>query len=836
MIEKSPTIKISGKNYDFYSVDFENNGSDGPSSLSVNYVNTSGDLAHIPLGNYKTSPTEIKIFKTGASEPSFRFKGYAVSSKISERPGQNTLSVKYYDESSILDNKIIGLKSKFGEGFKVIKEKHAFGSFSEVILVGREVNECLDIPLAANRKDRCSPCKKDNGTVNQQIIDCENQSDYIIRDVVYSFSDLITAIQTSGIKIQSPPNSTNNNYFARYTGTIREVLNNWCSDYGITFYWDYEDGIKFVDLKKGITINDSSISNLSCRILGKEDENSIESNKSNSLIAYFGAEGEALNYDCNTSSLKAVSLKPLILRDLVTGKTGEVDPKIIESYKTVENFYNCCCLANYSTTLRDLYVLYYIYEIRTAAEMEAALLSKMKMNLLGNLKPIKIMSKEDTDESDKSGYFLFLHQLGKDKAKDLVDRKMYFVSAERSKVLYDRYLEVESNLGKNFLGQYWYRFYSTINRTVSPQISAPDGSAQYYKSGDEMSFDFLSILPSSIINLAEFIKTDKKAAASNSVAADNFIMMKRGAAWSPAPGSSEVDKMVEDLSRYAIQDYGDEVFLDSSTKDSRLYSFFEMPSGMSITVTSDYPDNTIDKEKKNIVYKKDSMILTYGLKSAACKGIRVKTEKNLLSIYTPTQSFDSTTRGTGESGAAMDFRVRTHGGYKVFVESPVNFSTTVYKKKVEYIYGGSALGKNCTGVNVNYRNVTQDIIKIIKDSGLRTEKGTTYCDYDGDAIKVLIKNFAEKLGISEPIVKRNLKYVIGGFFPTELTLKDGLMSFNIRYDGQDGFTTHLNFSNIPKIRVNESITIKEFEKYLKAQNFNHQLSFNKKDVAPSEVL
>lgn len=836
MIEKSPTIKISGKHYDFYSVDFENNGADGPSTLMVNYVNTSGDLQHIPLGNYKTAPTEIKIFKTGSSTASFTFKGYAVSSKISEKPGQNTLSVKYYDESSILDNKIIGLKSKFGEGFKVLKEKHAFGSFTEIILVGREVNECLDIPLAANRKDRCSPCKKDNGTVNQQLIDCENQSDYRIRDVVYSFSELITAIQTSGIKIQSPPNATNGNYFARYTGTIREVLNNWCSDYGITFYWDYSDGIKFVDLKSGIQINDSSIKNTSCRILGKEEENSIESNKSNSLIAYFGAEGEALNYDCNTSSLKAISLKPLILRDLIASKDGKVDAKIIESYKTVENFYICCCLANYSKTLRDLYVLYYIYEIRTAAQMEEAVIQKTKMNLLGNLKPIKVLSKDNSSDDYKSGYYLFVNQLGKDKAKDLIDRKMYFVSAERSKMLHDRYLEVEENLGKNFIGQYWYRFYSSINRAVSPQISAPDGSPQYFKSGDEMSFDFLSILPSSILNLKEFIKTDKSAASANSIAADNFILMKRGAAWSPSPGSSEVDKMLEDLNRYAMQDFGDEVFLDSATKDTRLYSLFDMPKGLDITFTGDTFENIIDKDKKNVVYKKDSMILTYGLKSAACKGIRVKTEQNLLSIYTPTQSFDSETRGDGKTGAAMDFRVRTHGGYKVFVETPTNLSSTIYKKKAEYIYGGSTLGKNSVGSVLNYRNVTLDIIKMIKDSGLRTDKGTTYCDYDGEAIKTLIKNFSDKLGVNEPIIKRTLKYVIGGFFPTELTLKDGLMSFNIRYDGQDGFTTHLSFSNVPKVRINENITIKEFEKYLKGQALNHQLSFNQKDVPPSEVL
>ncbi len=88
MIENAPLIKISGKKYSFYSLDFENNGSDSPSTMVVNYVNSSGVLEHIPLGKSKEI-TEIKVYPSNSSTHTFSFKGFAVSSKISERPGQN---------------------------------------------------------------------------------------------------------------------------------------------------------------------------------------------------------------------------------------------------------------------------------------------------------------------------------------------------------------------------------------------------------------------------------------------------------------------------------------------------------------------------------------------------------------------------------------------------------------------------------------------------------------------------------------------------------------------------------------------------------------------------
>ena len=94
-----------------------------------------------------------------------------------------------------------------------------------------------------------------------------------IPNVSYKFADLLSAlkwglgIELRGLKLSDGRDSNweevgfKNDYRQAYTGTLREVLNNWCADFGLGFVWDFPTGkeeggrdqvISFVDLKVGV--------------------------------------------------------------------------------------------------------------------------------------------------------------------------------------------------------------------------------------------------------------------------------------------------------------------------------------------------------------------------------------------------------------------------------------------------------------------------------------------------------------------------------------------------------------------------------------------------------
>ena len=90
-----------------------------------------------------------------------------------------------------------------------------------------------------------------------------------IPNVSYKFIDLLSAIRWGlGISIKGLKDSEGNDlnweekglkddYRQTYTGTLREVLNNWCADFGYGFVWDFPTGkendvITFIDLKIGV--------------------------------------------------------------------------------------------------------------------------------------------------------------------------------------------------------------------------------------------------------------------------------------------------------------------------------------------------------------------------------------------------------------------------------------------------------------------------------------------------------------------------------------------------------------------------------------------------------
>ena len=63
-----------------------------------------------------------------------------------------------------------------------------------------------------------------------------------LHDVSYSFTDLINSTKEFGIAVDLSrfPDRRDNRYFKRnYSGTLKDVLQNWGNDLGVSFYWDF---------------------------------------------------------------------------------------------------------------------------------------------------------------------------------------------------------------------------------------------------------------------------------------------------------------------------------------------------------------------------------------------------------------------------------------------------------------------------------------------------------------------------------------------------------------------------------------------------------------------
>ena len=69
-----------------------------------------------------------------------------------------------------------------------------------------------------------------------------SESECDVKDVSYTFKDIIDGIRSFGIRVDLSrfPNRKNINQLTKnYSGTIKDVLQNWANDLGVSFYWDF---------------------------------------------------------------------------------------------------------------------------------------------------------------------------------------------------------------------------------------------------------------------------------------------------------------------------------------------------------------------------------------------------------------------------------------------------------------------------------------------------------------------------------------------------------------------------------------------------------------------
>ncbi len=809
-----PNILIDGQNVYPYSLDFNLGGAD-PSEVSLKFVNRDGNYS-LPITDGER-PIKIKIGNF------YNFEGYVVATETtSDAKGGKLMSVKYQDSSIVLDKVTIGLKGVHGPGFTT----SFFGTQSDnLILVGSQIDPCVDVgnlPV-----DPCAPVCQERE--DREEFDCAQEKATKILQVDYSFNELKAAV-SSKVAFGSFPSAINLDYRASYSGSLREVLQNWCGDFGISFYW-HSNAIYFFDLSTGVTINIGGLDN-GTNVISETESRSIENNSAPVKVVYFGAEGEERSYSCTANSSKALTLTPVTLFDLLAPSSSSggddfvrlsYDPQLKNGTNALSYFYDAIILSYYSDKLRDVYFWFEREELNTAADVEDWITADKKpIQALGALKPMRVIHKDSTDTNIQAAYTKMLALLDPEQTANMISKNGYFVIAEYDETRHNRYSDMEAALANDFLGKYWIRLF---NDGAAYSFDAPDGNVKYYSNGSEIQFPFLNHLPSSVQQSSEFLQRLIESAEvedgeiTSTTSHGRFILMDRTAVWSPAKNSQTIQDLLKTIEPFNLEK------TEISTKDFKgiglantagtnifspnISTFIAYPRppklDLEITKSGEQEENhPIDSKNTGLSVELNGAIARYGLRSSAAPYFIVKSNSTTLQIFGPTQ-------------AGFKFG-SDYGGY-IVVANGATFTNNikVVLPKKEVILGDSVLStQNDVASQIIFKDATQNLVKFIESSGTQT------CAYNDEQIRALLLRFNSRQKMASSIIRVTKTFEISGIPEARYTPADGLQSFSIGMsDG--GVKTSLSFSNIPSQNRSEILEEKRFEEIAallgKAKNY-----------------
>lgn len=515
-----------------------NDGSE-PSTLTVSVVNSAGQ--------YPITDADLTYLNTVAVElGDFTFNGYLVGYDIEESAQQNILTLEYVDRSVDLSRWSVGLNNRHGQGAQVPPR---------MILVGREYGPCeqeLDSTMAFNGQqgatvDPCDPCP--NMPANGYRNACQDSvSDLQIFPVYYTFNELLSKLNRTGLTIVPPTDLMGaiSNHRAQHVGTVKSVLSTWCSELGLSYYFDPVDQ-KLVIVSRGTPLQIPSKSTLSgtAKTVSLKYGATRSNTFSRGFIGYLGTQGEIKNYNCereDAATLRCLTLSDLITADTRAGATGTgFNAKDGGSYdkgyqyhpptngdktgtRAVDDmtalFYSTA-LAYYPNEVRLAFIWFYVLGIynqdiarswrtsyvlpngtpSTQAE-DGTTLNGSTIYEYGNMNIIKVYSKQDVNtryifdylNNEEFGLVPDSYRAAV-KREDLVNNRdknnpsYYFILAQCNISLLNRQEERDKRRAKEFLGRYYYRSFNSMavagnsNDNDQLNIDAAGASCSYHPRG-----------------------------------------------------------------------------------------------------------------------------------------------------------------------------------------------------------------------------------------------------------------------------------------------------------------------------------------------------------------
>jgi len=350
-----PNITINGSNrfangY-IYGANFNIGYSENPTQVSFNLVPAEGATS------FSVPPPNLTSDYTLNLGGIIFTKAKLIEATESTSVGQKILTVNFIDGSYILDKIYVGL---------INRHRQAKGSSNTNITVPMYCTNCEGNPsqkfdISIERKldgsftgpDFVEVDPKKGGVI---ILGIEQFTEGIcdVPDVAYNFTSLKAACGQAGISINGI-SDLNPNYFQNYTGTLREVLSNWASDFGFTFMWDFtSNSIFFLDLKQPV-ISIENIYNtiIDARTVPVESINfsrNLNGTYDQSLVSYYLKPSRSKNNTLTRYERKnwnAIKLQDISQTELFSGRDAT-------------SFGVSASLQKYYPTARALYNFYYL--------------------------------------------------------------------------------------------------------------------------------------------------------------------------------------------------------------------------------------------------------------------------------------------------------------------------------------------------------------------------------------------------------------------------------------------------------------------------------------------
>jgi hypothetical protein len=514
-------IKIEEINGNFYGgfpfvANWNFNDGSEPSTLTVSVVNSDGVYAITDSDLTYKNTVSVELGK-------FTFNGYLVGYDIEESAQQSILTLEYVDKSVNLSRWSVGLNNRHGQG----------AGPSRMILVGREYGPCekdLDSTGTFDGQtngtiDPCDPCP--NMPANGYKNTCQDSVTGLeILPVYYTFNELLGRLSETELTIVPPGDLTGaiSNHRAQHVGTVKSVLSTWCSELGLSYYFDPVSQ-ELVIVSRGAPLQIPSKETLSNTVqtvslkYGATRSNTF----SRGFIGYLGTQGEIKNYNCDRED--AATLRCLTLADLFTESTGaggagtgfnamdggsydknytyhppsngsRIGPRSVDDMTA--KFYSTA-LAYYPSQVRLSFIWFFVLGIygptqanlwRTSYESpdgtpldpnpDGSTPNGSTIYELGNMNIIKVISKQDSDTAylfdalveTGSGSFSpvipesYLAYVRSEDLKAGRDPKsnpsFYFILAQCNTDLLNKQEEKDVRRAKEFLGRYYYRSFNSM--------------------------------------------------------------------------------------------------------------------------------------------------------------------------------------------------------------------------------------------------------------------------------------------------------------------------------------------------------------------------------------
>jgi hypothetical protein len=844
-----PNITIEGVRKKIYSIDLSGGGSEA-AQLKISFISRAGEA-----DSYALNTSELKTIVIGNF---YTFKGYIVS--CSERQSVSsgiTCELTLVDESVILDKLWVGLKGKHGgspapllkkanltpaqnassinfakvsnitleasnsntniNDLKIFLTKGNF-PINNLILVGNAIDPCQNYQ-DENPKDPCDPCSSTEAGASN--FNCEKSRALDILNVNYTFTDLILEASKRVKFKQDFPSSIS--YRADYTGSLREVLNNWCKDYGYSFYWDpKESAVDFIDLKSGINILDDHNFG-QCRLEEKTISRSIEGVTKNSNIAYFGSNGDIKPYTCSsTQGDTSDTPRPVTLTPLSLEKLAEGNQPLLRQYGSVSNFVKCIAArrADFSDNLRDGFVwnsiLGYTNPGKVKLGYEPLLGFEIKAVCYENTTADQVSKGIDAQScrnlyntafNDTNTGIIFS---GEGESKRLKDAGAYFILISKRTPSVKKF---EEGVINNFCGRYWA---AATNRS-DESVSASDGNIKVVESIEKKTEKgnnngkWSFILPDinimhpliksgniGIIKSSQPTTTTRETLSATytqvNAEGENYIILDRPPSWVISP---DTDEAKEDTKYLGFRAIGAEQVgsfnLDSTVYEVLLVPRYEGQSGNLLTAVSS-TDRHPNENGSSFGITSESTTKVQFQYASSMGGTR---KSSTINVFMPTSAYYRAKKSRQRTtfGGEVNIKVLVPKLEILIADSNVP-SQSVYDEFVSF--------------NVNPIDITDnDISKFV-----RTSKG---CVIDSAAVFTYADSIMSNLNVNQMKAKRTISYSVLGLPSVSYTSLDGLTSFSVRLD-QSGTKTSLSFSDVLPVSISDNLKKNQINYLIKSQS------------------